>query len=131
MVQQMERKFELFVKNGSKRKNRTISLNKANGWSFNTGFYLDNEIKKYKYVILGYENNRNEVCFLFTNDELPGKWKITHRENSASLSTHSFFNTYNIDANKFAGRYEPQVYLEPGTGRKMYFISLTEKEQNA
>lgn len=120
--------FEQFTKTGTKLSNNNISISKAHSFGFNSGFYHRNNIKNFKFVVLFYNKQENSIGFLFSNDELDGKFTVTHSENrtSGGVTCRSFFSNYDLKCGEMAGQYLPQEISHPNFG-KMFVIDLNKK----
>lgn len=127
---------EQFTKSGAKLSNNLISISRALGFGFNAGFYNANNISSFKYVILFYSAVDKTIGFLFTNnEEIKGKFIITHSENkiskektSGGVVARSFFSNYHLDRiiDEVAGKYEPIKEIHPQYGT-VFLIKLDQK----
>lgn len=107
----------------------TISITKADGFGFNSGFYFRNNIKDFKYVLLFFQKEQSLIGFQFLNDgKIPGVLKITHepRGNSGSVTASAFISAYDINVEESAGKYPVKDYKDSKQG-KIFYISLKEK----
>lgn len=114
--------FEKFATVGA-RFNYTISLNKAGGFSFNSGFYKKHNLKSFPYVILFYDRRRKAVGFDFVKKATEGALKLSHRDNTASVRSSSFIAAYGIIPEASAGRYHPKQY-KTNDGKNLFYILL-------
>lgn len=85
-----------------------ITITKSNGIGFPTKFYIDNEIRNFKYVVLFWDGERQAIGIRFTSDEAEkSKFSIIHSTNyGGSIVARSFFKTFGIDPLLVHGRYE-------------------------
>jgi hypothetical protein len=106
-VKDMAYQFVKFENTGGKYETR-ISITASRSIGFPTKFYKDNNINRYKYVILFYDEEKKAVGIKFTRDEdEPHKYTIIKGEKyGGSVVATSFFKKYNIDATKFKGKYK-------------------------
>ena len=108
---------------------RSIGLPKA--------FFDDNHVEKYSYASLYYDKNKNAVGIVFTNDEVPGKIKITRNNKGygGQIPAISFFKANRINTKKYAGRYdyEKRNLRDVGLEKdgQMYIIMLQDKESSS
>lgn len=119
--------FETFQHRGGKFGNYKVSITNANAFGFLAGFTLRHNLQGFGYVSLSFNKKApTAVGFKFNNDpKFPGNFKLTHNKNSASVSAHSFFQAYNINAKKYQGKYEPHEHKDPKLG-KLFYILLEE-----
>lgn len=126
----MEQKinFERFTKVGS-RFSDTISLNKAGGWTFNSGFYKKQSISLYNYVALFFAQSSGKkiIGFSFYKKPAEGTLKISGKNNTASVKSNSFISSHEIDPMLYAGKYAPKEQ-KPDDGEKIFYIELKKKE---
>jgi len=126
----MEQKinFERFMKVGS-RFSDTISLNKAGGWTFNSGFYKKQNIAQYNCVALFFaqQNGKKIIGFSFYKKPVEGTLKVSGKNNSASVKSNSFVRSHEIDPKLYAGKYPPKEQ-KSNDGEKIFYIELKKKE---
>lgn len=123
-----------FQQESNKRyRNKTISLTKASVFSFNSGFYSDNEIYNFTHVIPGYNKVDKAIGFKFikikASERKPdGALTISKdpKGNSGKAAALSFISKNHIDVNNYFGRYPPHLQNEPKQG-KTFYILLEEK----
>ncbi|MDO8657416.1 MAG: hypothetical protein Q7K55_01650 [Candidatus Levybacteria bacterium] len=121
--------FDPFQGKNKRFRNNTISITRASGFGFNSGFYYRNSIKDFKYVLLFFNKEQSAIGFQFLNDgKHPGVLTITHdpRGNSGSITALSFISASDIDVKAYAGRYEPKEQKNSKQG-KIFYILLKEK----
>lgn len=99
--------FKKFESTGGKYETR-ISITGSRSISFPTKFYQDNNIKKYKFVVLFYDEGQKAIGLKFTDDENePHKYTLIKSDNyGASIVSTSFFKKYNLDPKKYKGKYD-------------------------
>lgn len=116
-------KFETFRYRGGKFKNYSVSVTNANAFGFLAGFTLRHKLQDFDYVSLSFSKPA-AIGFKFNNDpKFPGNFKLTHNKSSASVSAHSFFQAYNINAKKYQGRkFEPHEHKDPKLGKLFYIL---------
>lgn len=125
----MEYQFEKFQNRNVRLENR-ITITKSNSIGFPSKFYKDNEIRKYKYVVLFYDKKQKAVGIQFMNDEdEKNKFSVIHSKKGygGSVVVRSFFKTYDIDPKLYYGRYDWKKYTSEETG-KLFVIDLKERE---
>jgi len=120
--------FEKFTKTKSRYEDR-ITITASRSFGFPTKFYQDNNLARYKYVVLYYDKNNRAIGFDFTNDE-----KEKHKYSliksggyGATVVATSFFKANNIDPKKFKGRYEWKRRNIKGIGQ-LFIINLEEEK---
>ena len=103
----MSYNFKKFESTGGKYETR-ISITGSRSISFPTKFYEDNNIKKYKFVVLFYDEEKKAIGLKFTEDkEEPHKYTLIKSDNyGASIVATSFFKKYSLDPKKYKGKYE-------------------------
>ncbi|OGZ69874.1 MAG: hypothetical protein A3D44_03170 [Candidatus Staskawiczbacteria bacterium RIFCSPHIGHO2_02_FULL_42_22] len=122
-------KFERFTKIGGRFSNK-ISLNKAGGFGFSSGFFKKNNISKYPYVIIFYSKRPMAVGFSFSKEPKEGAFKITFsNSNTASVSPNSFMRAYEINAKDYYGKYEPHQQ-KINEGENVFYILLEKKNKD-
>lgn len=122
--------FEKFTKRGSKTGNYTISFTASKTFGFNSGFYLKENLGRYKKVVLFYDKKAHAVAFKFTNDEkAEGGFAMIHSNNGSTgaVSARSFILSNDLDKNQYHGKKRPKRIREAQFGT-LYVIDLTEKE---
>ena len=105
----------------------SISLNKAGGFTFNSGFYRKESLAQYSFVVIFYDKEKHAVGFSFGKDRKEGVFKITHSGNkTASVAPHSFINANEIDPKILFGKYDAQKITDNQNG-KIFYIELKKK----
>ena len=104
-----------------------ITVSRSNSIGFPTRFYADNNIGKFKYVVLYWDEKEKAIGILFTNDESEkSKFSIIRNEKyGGMISAKSFFNQYKIDVGKYRNKYEWEKFNQEGAG-ELYVIRLRE-----
>lgn len=121
------KKFE----NTNLRLEKRITLTGSGNIGFPTKFYIDNNVKDYKFVVLYYDELEKAIGVLFSNDNNEkNKFTIIHSKKGygGSIVIRSFIRSHNIDTNIYRGRYEWENYTMEGVG-KLYVIRLKERMQ--
>ena len=126
-MEKLNLKFEKFTAAGG-RFSYTISLNKAGGFSFSSGFCKKYGIDKYPYVTLFYDKKAKAVGFSFSKEAGKGAFKLSFTKNkTASVRPNSFIRAYEIKPEIFAGRYEPKKH-KTEDGEEIFYIILERKK---
>lgn len=126
-MEKLNLKFEKFTAAGG-RFSYTISLNKAGGFSFSSGFCKKHGIDRYPYVTLFYDKKAKAVGFLFSKEAGKGAFKLSFTKNkTASVRPNSFIRAYEIKPEIFAGRYDPRKY-KTEEGEEIFYIVLERKK---
>lgn len=121
----MEYNFEQFTEFKGKF-TQIISLGKTGGFGFSTGFLERNNLKDYGFIKVFYDKNKNAVAFSFYKEKTEGAVKFKSRGAGGYFSSKSFIGKYNINPNKYQGRYTPEIINHPDIGR-IYVIHLVDK----
>jgi hypothetical protein len=120
--------FKKFEGRNIRLENR-ITVTKSYSIGFPSKFFADNKISDYKFVILFWDENSRAIAIKFTNDEKEkSKFSIIRSQAGygGSVVVRSFFKAYNIDPNKYHGRYDWQKHNIEGVG-EVYVIELKER----
>lgn len=127
--------FEFQQESNKRYRNKTISLTKASVFSFNSGFYSDNEIYDFSHVILGYNKADKAIGFKFVKikkgQEKPkGALTISKdpQGNSGKAAALSFISKNRIDVDYYSRRYTPHRQNDPKQG-EVFYILLDEKNK--
>lgn len=127
----MSSPFQKFVSNGARFSNYSISYNdKSYSFGFSSGFYNQEKIKNFKYVVLFYSDVDNSCAFQFTNEEgADGAFKITHNTNgnSGSVGCRSFIAAHQLHKTEYFGRKKPKKIIDPEFG-ELWVIKLSGKD---
>lgn len=85
-----------------------ISITSNYSFGIPSGFYKQNDIDQYKYVVVFFDPKKKAVALQFTNDEEEdNKFKIMHNEKAGgSIAARSFFKAYNLDPTELKGKYQ-------------------------
>ena len=122
----VEFNFSKFTEPGG-RFSYSISLNKAGGFTFNSGFYRKESLAKHSFVIIFYDKEKKAVGFSFGKERKKESFKLTHsRHKTASVAPHSFIHANEIDPKKFFGKYDAKKITDNQHG-KIFYIELVEK----
>ena len=125
----MEYNFTKFTNRNSKNEER-ITITKSNSIGFPTGFYKENNIDKYKFVVLFWDKDKKAIGIKFTNDEENKDEKnrftiSTNPKYGGGIIVRSFFTSNGIDTQKYHGRYEwKKINID---GETVFVIELKEK----
>ena len=107
-------------------KTPTIRLNKNRSFAFSKSFQRAAEDQLKEYVIFSYSKSNKAIVLEFTEDNnVPGVVKLSGGSSTKYVAARSFFNYYQLDAEKYQGRYTPELIEIPGKG-KLWVIFLTE-----
>ena len=119
--------FEKFIEAGGRFSN-IISLNKAGGFCFSSGFCRKHNIDKSPFVVLLYSRKTRAVGFSFCKEQIKGAFKISFtKSGTASVRPNSFIAAYGIKPKLFAGKYEPKKY-KTEDGEEIFYITLERKK---
>jgi len=119
----MELKLKKFEGRNSRQESR-ITITKSNSFGFPQKFYKDNEINRFQYVVLYFDDENKVVGVHFMNDEAEkNKFKIIHSKKGygAILVARSFFIAHKIDTKIYCGRYEWKKHNLEGVGEVFVF----------
>ena len=108
------------------RLEKRITITKSSSIGFPQKFYQDNEIKNYKFIVFYWDKINQAIGIRFTNNkEEQNRFSIIHSKigYGGSVAARSFLKTYNIDPQKYHGRYEWKKEDIEGIG-EMYIIDL-------
>ncbi len=114
------------------RQEKRLTLTRSNQIGFPTRFYTDNEIKKFKYVVLYWDSKNKAIGIYFTNDEKEeNKFSIIHSKEGygGSVVVRSFLRAYSIDPEIYYGRYEWEKLNLEGIG-EIFLFKLRERIKN-
>lgn len=121
--------FEEFNSVGS-RFNIVITLGKAERFYFGNSMCRKYNIFSLVGMKLLFDKGKNAVGFRFLTENEDGMVNIKKLDDkSAYINAKAFLGMYDIDANKFAGRYHPTEITDKN-GKKMFVIELKEKTKN-
>lgn len=118
-------KFVKFVNQGSKLGNYKISFNKSNTIGLLSGFYVKENIAKFKKAVLFFDKTKKSVAISFTNEtNAQGAFSISHgTRNTGSITAHSFFIGNEIKDAKYFGQKVPKK-IKDGDNGTLYVIDL-------
>lgn len=99
--------FEIFKQVGSSSK-VYISVSTSKSFGFPRTFLDKYGITSDHKVVILYDKETHSAALHFTTDEVKYglKVQIPNKKHGGSINARSFFELKNIDASKFAGRYE-------------------------
>ncbi len=120
--------FQKFERTNARLEDR-ITITGSRAFGFPTKFFQDNNIGRFKYVVLYYDEKNKGVGFQFSNDEQE-KHKFTLIKSKqgygGSAVATSFFKIYNLEPKRYKGRYKWKKKNIPGIG-KLFIINLGDK----
>jgi len=106
-----------------------ISIAKTGGFGISSGFNHKYKVDEAIGVKLYWDQNNKAIGMRFLSQEESAMFKIKLRKDGGGfLPAKSFFGSYDIDTEKYTGRYEPKVVNDTPFG-KMFVIELR-KESN-
>lgn len=118
---------EFLIRKGARVANPKVTLTDHHTILFNAALYHRAKLEGKTHVRIGYSEKKNAIVFDFTEDpKAEGAFRLIPRRNTASTGCRSFFNAYDLDAKKIAGRYIPHKERIPKVGL-CWFIKLDEK----
>jgi hypothetical protein len=134
ILSMVEKQFlwEPFQDKGGKFGNYKVSVmstkRRTGGLGFLSGFFHQESLEKFAYVLFFYDKANHRIGFTFTNDKnIPGAFKMTKERKSGSVFPSSFWTAYNLDAEQWRGKYTPKKDNDRRFG-KIYYIELSEKK---
>lgn len=115
----------------SKRFNLMISISRLKRFGLSSGFVQKYGISEKKGVKFLYDKHHKVIALRFLDTEEEGSTDVNvfgeaGKEGGAIINAKPFFTMYDIDANKYAGRYVPK---EATTEKGKVFIMELEKQQ--
>lgn len=119
--------FEQFTSFKSKFSSK-ISVGKT-GFGFSSGFYDKNSLKGSIGLKLFYDKDRRAVAFKFLDSMEDGMVKLKKRQTGGYVSAVSFFGKYEINPEKYSGRYDP-IKIEDDKLGTIFIIELKQKEDS-
>ena len=109
-----------------------ISITASNTFNFPSKFFNDNNLGRYKHVVIYHDKDRGAIGFNFTNKE-EEKYKFKLQKSSRGyggfVSATSFFKVNNIDTKIHKGRYDWKKETIPEIG-KLFVIELNEGQKD-
>lgn len=120
--------FKKFVSTGTRLGNYSISFNGSSYFGFNSGFYVKENINKYKKVVLFYDKKKKAVAFQFTNDQnAEGSFTVVHAQNQStgSVTARSFVIGNDINKPRYFGKKKPIKVRDKNFG-ELFVINLFE-----
>lgn len=121
--------FKKFEGRNARQEQRITVTKKSYSIGFPTKFYADNNIEKYKYVVLFFDSEKKAIGIHFTNDENEKNKFIIHHSKDGyggSIAVRSFMRMSGIEPLKYFGRYEWKKGEVQGAG-DVFIIQLVEK----
>ena len=123
--------FQKFTKIGAKLSNYSISINgKSYSFGFNAAFYMKQNIKNYKKVILFYDNKNKAIAFKFTNEDEKSAFTIIHgsRGNTGSVTAKSFYIDNELLNQEYFGQKKPKKIQDDNLGL-IYVVDLVDNKK--
>src|SRR3989338_5095460 len=118
--------------NVNKRREERLTVTRSGALGFPSQFYLDNNVKDYKYTVLYFDQDQMQVALQFSNDDNEkDKISIIHSKtgNGGYIQARNFFKSCKLDPGVYVGRYEYSKETDPGIGQ-LLVIKLKEKSQD-
>lgn len=118
-------KFVKFTNHGSKLGNYKISINRSDTLGLLSGFYVKENISKFKKAVLFFDKAKKSIAISFTNDSnADGAFTVSHgQRNTGSITAHSFFIGNEIKEPRFFGQKVPKKIKDDQLGT-LYVIDL-------
>jgi hypothetical protein len=119
--------FEKFEAINKKSNNCITITRKSNSMGFPEKFYISNNIKDFKYIVLYYDAESRAIAIKFTSDDNE-KNKLSIQKGityGASVSISGFLKHYKIDTEKYHGKYDWEKSNIENIG-SVYIIKLKE-----
>jgi len=129
----MEYSFKKFDEKNLRLENRITITKKSHSIGFPTQFYNENQISKFKYVVIYYDGEKKAIALHFTNDENEKNRFVIHHSKDGyggSIAVRSFMKLRDIDPEKYHGRYDWKLDQIEGVGT-VYIIQLVDKTQKS
>lgn len=124
-------KFNKFTGMGSKLNNYSISVGKGHTFGFLSGFYVKEQLTKYKKVYLFFDPEKKAVAFKFLTDaDAKGAFTIIHSKqgNAGSVTARSFVESIQIGGDEYTGQRSPKKIYDSEHG-DLYVIDLLSDEK--
>lgn len=103
-----------------------IGFQKSGLIRLSSGFCRVTDIKKYKYVIMYFDDNNRAIALKFTDLKEDGRLKVTHDGTGATISATSFLKTNNLMLRSYFKRYDWKKLTLPEIG-EVFVIELDKK----
>ena len=126
----MEYNFKKFEQRNARFEER-ITLTKSSSLGLPTRFYKENNVDKYRSIILFYDEENMAIAIQFINDkEEKNSFKIIHSDKyGGTVPIRSFLRSYKIDPEIYYGRYNWGKQIIDGIG-EAYIIKLKPNEKS-
>lgn len=115
-----------FTRTGARVGNYAISLNPTLSFGFLSGFYIKEDIRRYKKVILFFDKDKKAIGFKFTNDpNAEGIFTIVHgkKQSTGSVTARSFIITNNLNKKEYFGKRTPKKIIDKDFG-EIFVVDL-------
>jgi hypothetical protein len=126
--------FEIFTETGSRTK-EFISVTETKAFGLSRAFLDKHKITGDHKAVILYDVDTHQVALSFTlkNPKFGFSVRISNEKHGATIIARSFFDLKNIDAVKYAGRYDdfkvvPLIELGISSEDSAYVIDLKERE---
>jgi len=100
-----------------------ISLGKKTGFGLSSGFTHKYNIADMVGVKMYFDREKNAVAFKFLKNKEDGMLSLKLRDKGGYIGAKSFLGEFNIEQEKYAGRYIPQEVMDENIG-KVFVIVL-------
>lgn len=114
---------EIFLQTRTKAVGPLITISNNKIITLSVGFlrHAKSQVADNTYVILSFSRTKNAIVFKFIpDDNSPGAIKMSIRDKNvnsgANLAAKSFFAFYEIEVEKYVGRYTAKLEEIPGRG---------------
>ncbi len=94
-----------------------ISLGKKSGFGLSSGFTHKHDISDTVGVKMYFDKERSAVAFKFLKSKEDGMLSLKLRDKGGYVGAKSFLGEFNIDQEKYAGRYVPKEIMDESMGR--------------
>lgn len=121
--------FIRYTKNNFTTSEEFISIAKTKIITFSKGFLFKNNFnqRENRFVIFFYDAKKVAIGMRFTKNKTNDSFTVVYDKRGgirgASISCGTFLNAFNIDVNKYSGRY-PYKIVEDNHEDKLYVIKL-------
>ena len=103
-----------------------IGFQKSGLIRLSSGFCRVTDVKKFKYVLIYFDNNNKAIALKFTDNREDGRLKVTHDGTGATISATSFLKANNLFLRNTFKRYDWKKITLPDIG-EVYIIELRNK----
>lgn len=99
-----------------------ISLGEKTGFGLSSGFTHKYDVAEMIGVKMYFDKERNAVAFKFLKSKEDGMLKLKLRDKGGYIGAKSFLGEFNIEQNKYAGRYTPKEVMDDNIGKVFVII---------